>query len=245
MVSLRELLCYAEGVPPFVARHAMPFIYNRGIAMKLLAINGSPRKNKNTGRLLDKVVKGAASMGARAELIHLKDLTYRGCVSCFHCKKPEGRYYGRCALKDDLTPVLGKAHEADVLVLGSPFYFSAETSLMRALMERLCFQYYPYTVKKPPLSPRKKATALLYTMNIPEADIPVHGKDKTIAVGKRVMEQLFAPCEVFLCCDTKQFDDYSKYEADVWDVPAKLKRHEEVFPLELARAFELGARLVG
>ena len=217
----------------------------QGATMKLLAINGSPRKNKNTGQLLENVVEGAASKGAQAELIHLSDLSYRGCVSCFHCKKPGGKHYGRCALKDDLTPVLDKAHEADVLVLGSPFYFSAETSFMRALMERLCFQYYLYTAKKPPLSPRKKATALIYTMNVPEADIPLYGKDKAIAVGKRVMEQLFAPCEVFLCCDTKQFDDYSEYEADVWDVPAKLKRHDEVFPQDLARAFELGARLVG
>ena len=213
--------------------------------MKLLAINGSPRKSKNTGKLLEKVVKGAASQGAQAELVHLKDLSYRGCISCFHCKKADGKHYGRCAVKDDLTPVLAAAHEADVLVLGSPFYFSTETSLMRALMERLWFQYYLYTSKKPPLSPRKKATALVYTMNVPEEAIPLYGKDKAIACAIGVMEQLFAPCEVFLCCDTKQFDDYSKYEVDVWDVPAKLKRHEEVFPQELARAFALGARLVG
>ena len=213
--------------------------------MKLLAINGSPRKSKNTGQLLEKIVEGAASKGARAELIHLKDLTYRGCISCFHCKNPEGEHYGRCALRDDLTPVLDKAHEADVLVLGSPFYFSAETSFMRALMERLYFQYYLYTAKKPPLAPRKKATALVYTMNVKEADIPEYGKDKAITVAKGPMEGLFAPCEVFLCCDTKQFDDYSKYEVDVWDVPAKLQRHDEVFPQDLARAFALGARLVG
>jgi hypothetical protein len=82
-------------------------------------------------------------------------------------------------------------------------------------------------------------------MNVPEEAIPLYGKDKAISVAKGVMERLFAPCEVFLCCDTRQFDDYSKYETDIWDVPAKLKRHKEVFPGELTRAFELGARLVG
>jgi hypothetical protein len=38
--------------------------------------------------------------------------------------------------------------------------------------------------------------------------------------------------------------DYAKYEFDVFDVPGKLKRHEEIFPQELTRAFELGVRLV-
>lgn len=214
-------------------------------AMKLLAVNGSPRKHKNTGQLLEKVVEGANSKGAQAELVQLKKLTYTGCVSCFHCKKIGDKHYGRCALKDDLTPVLDKAHEADVLVLGTPFYFSAESAFMRALMERLWFQYYLYSAKKPPLSPRKKATALIYTMNVPEKDIPLYGKDKAIATAKGVMERLFAPCEVFLCCDTRQFDDYGKYETDIWDVEAKLKRHNEVFPQDLARAFDLGARLIG
>ncbi|MDL2317150.1 flavodoxin family protein [Desulfovibrio sp. OttesenSCG-928-A18] len=212
--------------------------------MKLLAINGSPRKNANTASLLEKLVAGAASAGAQAELVHLRSLKYSGCVSCFQCKEPEGKSYGRCVLKDGLTPVLQKAHEAEVLVLGSPFYFSIESSFMRACMERLWFQYYLYSAKKPPLSPRKKACALLYTMNVREEDIPLYGKDKVIAVARRVMERLFAPCELFLCCDTKQFKDYSKYETDIWDVPAKLRRHEEVFPKELERAFALGVSLV-
>lgn len=212
--------------------------------MKLLAVNGSPRKAMNTGSLLQQVVAGAASLGAEAELVHLRDLTFRGCRSCFHCKDPQGRYYGRCCLKDDLTPVLQKAHDADVLVLGSPFYFSTETSLMRACMERLWFPYFPYSAVKPPLAPRKKATALVYTMNIPEKDIPAYGKDKVIAASKGVMERLFAPCRVFLCCDTKQFKDYTKYETDMWDVAAKLERHEKEFPKELQKAFALGAELV-
>jgi hypothetical protein len=110
-------------------------------------------------------------------------------------------------------------------------------------MERLWFQYYLYTTQKPPLSPRKKATALVYTMNVREEDMPSYGKDKIIAVSKGVMECLFAPCEVFLCCDTKQVKDYSKYEFDVFDVPGKLKRHEENFPRDLERAFDLGVKL--
>ena len=213
--------------------------------MKLLAINGSPRKNKNTASLLGKIVEGAASVGAEAELVHLVDLDYRGCTSCFACKLVGGKSYGHCAMRDGLTPILQAAHEADILVLGTPFYFMEESSFMRALMERLCFQYYLYTKKKPPLSPKKKATALVYTMGAPKMAMPELGQDATITRAKSIMEGLFGSCEVLLNCDTKQFDDYSKYEADFFDVPAKLKRHEEVFPQELQNAFDLGTRLVG
>jgi len=211
--------------------------------MKLLAINGSPRKAMNTAALLEKVVAGALSRGAEAELIHLRDHQYRGCISCFHCKNPEGSSYGRCILKDDLRPILDLAHEADVLVLGSPFYFSAETSLMRAFQERLWFQYYLYSNLKPPLSPRKKAAALLYTMNVKEEDMDKYPKAGVIQIATGVMERLFGPCEVFLCTDTKQVPDYSKYEMDLWDAEAKDQRHREVFPRDLERAFEMGARL--
>ncbi|MDR2947075.1 MAG: flavodoxin family protein [Candidatus Adiutrix sp.] len=213
--------------------------------MKLLAVNGSPRKSMNTGALLEKVVEGAISKGAEAELVHLRDFQYRGCMSCFHCKDPQGSSYGRCILKDDLRPILDLAHEADVLVLGTPFYFSIETAMMRAFMERLWFQYLLYTTKKPPLAPRKKALALVYTMNIKEEGMPAYGKDVVSGRAKGVMERLFAaPCELFLCTDTKQVPDYAKYEMDMWDASAKEKRHQEVFPKDLARAFDMGARLV-
>ena len=213
--------------------------------MKLLAINGSPRKTMNTALLLEKIVEGAMSQGAEAELIHLYDWTFKGCMSCFLCKDPKGKSYGRCAIQDDLTPILQTAHEADVLVLGSPFYFSIETAMMRACMERLWFQYHLYSNIKGPLSPKKKATALVYTMNVREEEMEAYGKNAIVARSKGLMERFFAPCDVFLCCDTKQVKDYSRYEFDRFDVPAKLKRHDEVFPKEQERAFALGARLVG
>jgi Multimeric flavodoxin WrbA len=199
----------------------------------------------NTGKLLGKVVDGAISRGAQAELIHLRDYNYGGCISCFHCKKTESKHYGRCIRNDELTPVLDKAHEAEVLVLGSPLYFSIETSLMRAFQERLWFQYYLYTNKRPPLSPLKKATALLYTMNVREEEMEKYGKSTVIGLAKTVMEHLFAPCELFFCTDTMQVEDYSKYEMDMWDAEAKSRRHQDIFPLDLERAFDMGARLVG
>ena len=135
--------------------------------MKLLAINGSPRRKRNTATILQSLVDGAMEAGAEATLVHLAGLHFRGCASCFGCKLFGGPSYGRCALKDDLAPVLDMAHEADVIVLGSPFYFSEESSLMRACEERLWFQYSRYDTENVTLSPAKKACALVYTVNYP------------------------------------------------------------------------------
>lgn len=55
--------------------------------MKVIAINGSPRKNWNTHKLLNAALEGAKSMGAETEIIHLYDLNYTGCRSCFACKR--------------------------------------------------------------------------------------------------------------------------------------------------------------
>ena len=212
--------------------------------MKLLAVNGSPRQKWNTAQLLEHVVSGARSKGAEAELIHLSDLKYTGCMSCFSCKKIGGHSYGRCILKDELRPVLDKAHVADVLVLGSPIYIGTESSFMRAFEERLFFQYLLYSNIMPPLSPRKKATALIYTMNAKYKDMAIYGVDNIVAMAKHLMEREFGPCEVLFSCDTLQFDDYSKYDTDMFDSHAKQQRHETVFQQELQEAFNLGQRLV-
>jgi membrane protease subunit HflC len=82
------------------------------------------------------------------------------------------------------------------------------------------------------------------TANVRE-QMEAYGKTTVIGIAKGVMERLFAPCEVFLCCDTMQFQDYSRYDTDRWDAPAKIRRHQEFFPQDLERAFDLGRRLVG
>ena len=82
---------------------------------KIYAINGSPRKNKNTATLLDKVLEGAkkADPDVLAERIDLYSLKYTGCRSCFACKRKDGASYGKCAVRDDLYDVLEKLRDAD------------------------------------------------------------------------------------------------------------------------------------
>lgn len=213
-------------------------------AMKALAINGSPRKKWNTATLLEHALAGAAEAGADTELVHLYDLDYKGCISCFACKKIGGRSYGRCAVQDGLTPLLDAASQADVLILGSPVYFRVETGEMRSFLERLLFPYLTYTPEPIQLYPGKARAGLVYTMNIPEQDIPAFHQDVFINVTRDTMRRVLGNCEVFLCTDTYQFKDYSKYLSTRFDAAAKAKRREEVFPQDCRRAHEFGAQLV-
>ena len=113
--------------------------------MKVIAFNGSPRKKWNTATLLEKALEGATSQGAETDLIHLYDLNYKGCISCFACKMKNGKSYGRCAVKDDLTPIFKKVLDARSLIFGSPIYLGTVTGQMRSFMERLVFPFLPYT----------------------------------------------------------------------------------------------------
>lgn len=211
--------------------------------MKVIAVNGSPRKKWNTARLLEKTLEGAAAAGAEAKLVHLYDLSFQGCASCFACKRTGGPSYGRCAVRDGLTPLLDELAEADAIVLGSPVYLYAETGEMRSCMERLCFQYLRYANPPATLFSRRIRTALIYTMNIPEALVTATGLSPHIEISRGFMERTFGHCETLLATDTLQFDDYSKYENTLFDPDAKQRRNRDVFPQDEARAVALGRRL--
>ncbi|OIO02584.1 MAG: flavodoxin [Desulfovibrionaceae bacterium CG1_02_65_16] len=208
--------------------------------MNIIAINGSPRKKWNTATLLTQALEGAREAGAQTELVNLYDLDYKGCISCFSCKKIGGKSYGRCAMKDDLTPVLERIAEADALILGTPVYFHTETGEARSFMERLLFPYVTYTPGYKAIFPRPLPTALIYTMNVAEADAP----HAAIEYAAGVFTRVFGSCETLLSTDTLQFSDYSKYLSTCWDGEAKAKRRAEIFPQDCVKARELGARLV-
>lgn len=103
--------------------------------MKVMAFNGSPRKTWNTARLLNKALEGAVPQGAETELIHLNDLHYSGCKSCFACKLKGGASYGKCAIKDELAPILAKIKDADAIILGSPNYIGSPTGATKAFLK--------------------------------------------------------------------------------------------------------------
>lgn len=213
--------------------------------MKALFVNGSPRKNWNTHKMLESAMQGAAEAGAETELVHLYDEAFKGCVSCFACKVKGNKTNGLCAFKDPLTPTLKKAREADVIVIGSPVYFSYPTGPTRSFLERLLFPALAY---KPEPERRiiKKTipTAMIYTMNCPEGLAAQINYPTILGANAQALQMLFGYSETLCAYDTYQFGDYSRYDVTMFNEADKAKHRDERFPQDLEKARELGARLV-
>jgi len=211
--------------------------------MKVIAVNGSPRKTWNTATLLKKALKGAALQGADTELVHLYGLNFKGCISCFACKTREGKSYGRCAVKDELRPLLRKIEAADALILGSPIYFGTVSGEMHSFLERLLFPFFTYTEPPQSLFPKKIPTAFIYTMNITEELAAQWGYERLFAHHRQLLQMVFGAAQSFCCFDTCQFKDYAKVVASRFDPEHKARRRREVFPRDCDRAQALGAGL--
>ncbi|MHB8068821.1 MAG: flavodoxin family protein [Desulfobaccales bacterium] len=210
--------------------------------MKVIAFNGSPRKKWNTATLLGQALKGAASQGAATELIHLYELNFKGCISCFACKTRGGKSYGRCAVKDGLTPILKKVEGADALILGSPIYFGTVSGEMHSFMERLLFPFFTYTDPPRSLFPKKMPTAFIYTMNVTAEQMQQLGYRQHFDKNQWFLEVAFGASEFLCSFDTYQFKDYAKVVADRFDPDHKAKRRQEIFPQDCEKAFAMGAR---
>ena len=210
--------------------------------MKIIAFNGSPRKEWNTATLLNKALDGALSQGAEIELIHLYDLKYKGCISCFGCKEKNGISYGRCAVKDDLTPIFKKIEEADGIILGSPIYLGSVSGEMQSLLERLIFPYLTYAESPESLFPKKISAGYIFTMGIPEDFIKAAGYEQRFESMRHTLARIFGSGELLFSFDTYQFKDYSKVVATRFNAEHKLKRRQEVFPEDCNKAFEMGSR---
>lgn len=212
--------------------------------MNVIAVNGSPRKKWNTATLLREAMAGASSAGASTEMVNLYDLHYRGCISCFACKRKGGNL-GHCAMRDGLTDLLESIASCDVLLLGSPIYFGNVTGTMRSFMERLLFASMTYNSGGRFTFPGKLTSAFIYTMNVSSDMMDELGYREIFSRNQALLERLGGPSEVLVSNDTYQFDDYSNYEASMFDERHKAQVRAEQFPLDLRNAFDLGARLAG
>lgn len=105
--------------------------------MKVVAFNGSPRKDGNTAILIDHVLAQIEKEGIETERIHIADKPLHGCIACYRCMKNKD---GLCAVDDDAANEwVGKIVEADGLILGSPTYFGDVTPEMKAFIDRTGF----------------------------------------------------------------------------------------------------------
>jgi len=105
--------------------------------MKVVAFNGSPRKDGNTSRLLQHVENALEKEGIETERVQLGGNLIHGCTACFECFKNKD---GRCVLTGDMVnDCIARMRQADGIILGSPTYFADVTPELKALIDRAGF----------------------------------------------------------------------------------------------------------
>lgn len=102
--------------------------------MKVLIINGSPRKEGNTAIALDEVRKTLEAEGIETETVHVGHKDIHGCIACGKCKET-----GKCVFSDIVNEVASKFAEADGLVIGSPVYYASPAGTMLSFLDRLFY----------------------------------------------------------------------------------------------------------
>ena len=206
---------------------------------KIIVIDGGPRKNMNTAKLLQSFVEGAKSVGNNVEvkIVRLYDFDYTGCVSCMACKL-KGKASNVCRFKDALTPVLEEIAQADGLVLGSPIYFGEVTGQMRAFLERLAFPWLSYNDYSL-TAPKRIPLVLVETMNgTPERSNSNHFGSMEWCINTALGEP-----ERIIAYNTVQVAKYDNYELGGFSEEAKHSWRDAHWEEDLQRAYEAGKKM--
>ena len=100
----------------------------------IMILNGSPRKNGNTAKLVQSFKEGAESVGNRVQEFYLPGMNISGCKGCLKaCKNPASP----CVQKDDMEGIYSAFSKADVVVFASPVYFWTVTGQLKTTADRL------------------------------------------------------------------------------------------------------------
>ncbi len=185
--------------------------------MKALGINGSPRIGGNTDILLDKVLEGARSKGAKTEKVVLNDLKFSPCQECENLRDD-----GSCIIEDDMQPLYRKIEEADGIILASPIFFGSLSAQTKMMIDRFqCIWRAKYILKKD-IFKKKKIGGFISVEGTTREDF-FHN-------AKSIVKNLFATINVnykeeLFCSGVDEKGDILKY------------------PEVLKKAFELGERI--
>lgn len=102
--------------------------------MKVLALNGSPRKGGNTSIALDEMKKIFDEENIEFEVIQIGNKDIRGCIACTKCSQT-----GKCVFDDIVNELAPKFEEADGLVVASPVYYASANATLIACLDRLFY----------------------------------------------------------------------------------------------------------
>ena len=111
--------------------------------MKVLFINGSPRKGGNTSIAIDEMVKVFKEEGIESEILEIGNKAIRGCIACYSCSKT-----GKCAFDDGVNEAAKIFEQADGLVLATPVYYASANGTIISFLDRLfCSTSFDKTMK--------------------------------------------------------------------------------------------------
>ena len=172
--------------------------------MKIVILNGGPRKGKNTDQMIDSLVEGIKSVSPDAEIQHIRlyDYLFTGCKSCFACQLTAKRNYPVCQIKDSVSNLISDTLDADGIVFASPVYYMNVTAQLRAFTERLMY---------PGARPSPIPTAVIYTMNATEEQ-----EEQFMSPMLQAFEMYLEGCFgvktlVVQSCNTFQYNDKPVY----------------------------------
>lgn len=128
--------------------------------MRVVAFNGSPRRDGNTSAMLRLVGEELAREGVDCEVVQLGGHKFRGCTACGACRKLGESDKPRCVIDDDpINGYLGLLENADGILLGSPVYFANVTTEVKAFIDRV-----GYVSRNRPSLLRRKAGAAVVSV---------------------------------------------------------------------------------
>lgn len=111
--------------------------------MKVLMINGSPRKDGNTSIALEEMRKIFEAEGIEAEIVRVGNQDVRGCIACGRCSE-----LGKCVFDDVVNELAPVFEEADGLVVASPVYYASANATLIAVLDRLFYSsHFDKTMK--------------------------------------------------------------------------------------------------
>lgn len=108
--------------------------------MNILVLNGSPRPQGNTKKLVNAFKEGAESAGHHVDMIDVCRKKIGGCRACEYCHT---KGHGACIQKDDMQEIVALLNEADMLILASPIYYHGLSGQLKCVIDRLYGPAYP------------------------------------------------------------------------------------------------------
>ena len=131
--------------------------------MKILIINGSPRKKGLISQMLGIMQAEAEQKGGQVQLVYTNDLTIKPCIGCMVCRSK-----GKCVLgEDDSQRVLKMMQEADAIIMGAPCYWGNIPGQMKLLFDRIVYGMMRDTPRFPEPLMKGKKCILLSTCTTP------------------------------------------------------------------------------